>query len=1396
MADGTRSDTYWTRARNRLTDEKKEKLQKILNEVQPSNQNITLGEGLSEPSNPTSWPENLRKLCEDRKDEYKKKQWKVKVKGKEHALHDFWDGAISILGKLKDVGTVATSTEPTGMASLGWSITQLFVQIPAQKAEVAQSVVRGLNQVIIVMSRGLVYEWHLQNRWDTYSNPNTKLFDEFIVDLYEQTLIFLIAASKHYNPGIKGAMMRTWTSVWDPSIITDFEKNTVRIQRDLQDEEATGFRIGVQGSMSSILESHDALQIQLAKLEDIGEDIKIIKEAAIERAKREMDEKRTLILRWLSRFQYNDHHKSAKGDRVPDTGNWIFTRSKFKNWRNSKKQHTLWIHGIRGAGKTKLISRLVDEFDVRLCKDITAQESHPWRDLRVAFFYCAGYDNSRKSCVDILRSLIKQLAEICDILPEKISTTYNEKSPEDAPSREVDIEDCKIMLNDTIRHHSNILLILDALDECDEKSIQGLLSVFNEITRQQNPHLRIKIIIASRDLPAITNRLGQSGNIVISELDNRGDIKRFIERRLTREDTSKVPPQLQAKIVTVLSNKSRAMFQYAAVHLENILELPTADDIENALESPPKDLVEVYRKTFAIIKSDLNWGPYVMRAFAWILARGGGSSRDHLVAAASQKPEHIDRLPNSVVHLDELLKASRFMLTFDHGDHVRFSHLSVQDYLEGEEERETLDIAPMVFLRTLLNYDSCKETQPSQVFHLYDNASSAWWTYVKKLEDRERIQPFLDRVLELNLKRHDCPRWQMSLASWTVTMFSLGYFGRDDEDEKPIESIFPSDRSDLPGELFGASSSHATKNILEALAVGCFIRLRPAMKAFFTSGSMGNTRLLNHTPLPAYRSPEGHENQENLGDAKETENRRITAALGSENEQRTSTFAHWYLPCLLLLNFVSKIIARIFHPRTCVEISNGTVEQPWQLRDTFLHVARAIVQGPPEDILHLYESSHNIPSGFMEELARVIILAVTYWGRISLNTFDIEYKLALIAKKHFAKVDGRPLQYHYFFFGIPNLKVTRSLAYFRNIPNRPGIFHQPDIIKFLILNGADVNFCRIRDGWVSSDDGRFDTPLMFAVKNYGSHGAEIMEMLLKNGADVNKEALSGSYGTALIAACALGIEDVVKLLLKLGEIDVNLVASFGKYGTALIAACASPVRKQDNRIVEMLLDSGADPRAHARCGIYTSAFAAALYASRAPIVVRMLNYGNGISEDTKKSLQIIFDGLFKLQDLFDDKLNTSDLRSIAHTLERKVTVVLLGRHFISGIPKFIRWTYDLRGVTVVASLSCSLKCIRFSNRSLVHPISGFRLEAIEGCRREAAKFLSCLSSCMGGLHTAKLILFCFGYLNQDTMVVEAWRKVLSESESAGEDYDWKFLADFLRDLILKIPRPTGARDLV
>lgn len=95
------------------------------------------------------------------------------------------------------------------------------------------------------------------------------------------------------------------------------------------------------------------------------------------------------------------------------------------------------------------------------------------------------------------------------------------------------------------------------------------------------------------------------------------------------------------------------------------------------------------------------------------------------------------------------------------------------------------------------------------------------------------------------------------------------------------------------------------------------------------------------------------------------------------------------------------------------------------------------------------------------------------------------------------------------------------------------------------------------------------TTLQIAME-YKSLGIEVLQLLLKNGADVNEKV--GEWGTALQKACFHNKEEIIQLLLENG---VNVNAETGVFGTALQTACFHNKIK----IVQLLLENGANVNA-------------------------------------------------------------------------------------------------------------------------------------------------------------------------------------------------------------------------
>jgi hypothetical protein len=65
--------------------------------------------------------------------------------------------------------------------------------------------------------------------------------------------------------------------------------------------------------------------------------------------------KRTEILRWISPEPYSQHHEQTKKDVLLGTGQWLLSDPVFDKWKKESVSSILWLHGIPGSGKSKLV---------------------------------------------------------------------------------------------------------------------------------------------------------------------------------------------------------------------------------------------------------------------------------------------------------------------------------------------------------------------------------------------------------------------------------------------------------------------------------------------------------------------------------------------------------------------------------------------------------------------------------------------------------------------------------------------------------------------------------------------------------------------------------------------------------------------------------------------------------------------------------------------------------------------------------------------------------------------------------------------------------------------------------------------------------------------------------
>jgi ankyrin repeat protein len=206
---------------------------------------------------------------------------------------------------------------------------------------------------------------------------------------------------------------------------------------------------------------------------------------------------------------------TAKGTRVSGTCEWISEDPSYRQWLEGTIP-LLWICGGPGKGKTMLTVFLVEALE---------------QIKSVIFYFCTAEDERRNNASAVLRSLLWQITKTFPDLAEHFLTHLG--AGDSTASRRMEaslssVETLWMMFITMCRDPrvSRLALILDGLDECDQKSRDWLASKFCDLrTDSDSKHTHPpKVIIVSRDIPLL--RLCSRIRL---DPDNEGKIGKDVE---------------------------------------------------------------------------------------------------------------------------------------------------------------------------------------------------------------------------------------------------------------------------------------------------------------------------------------------------------------------------------------------------------------------------------------------------------------------------------------------------------------------------------------------------------------------------------------------------------------------------------------------------------------------------------------------------------------------------------------------------------------------------------------------------------------------------------------------------------------------------------------------------
>ncbi|OKL62527.1 hypothetical protein UA08_02417 [Talaromyces atroroseus] len=290
---------------------------------------------------------------------------------------------------------------------------------------------------------------------------------------------------------------------------------------------------------------------------------KNINDLLLEHRHLERDHVRGSILDWITPFEYSRQQNETISKRQPGTCQWFLDSLEFQKWIKSDGQ-TLFCPGIPGAGKTVLVSVVVDSLIALFRSDET---------IGIAYVYCDFRKTHEQTAKDILASLLRQLAYGQSYLPASVISLHDmHRAQGSLPS----FEELLTTFRSVAALFSKIFVVIDAIDEM---SMACRYKLIPEILDQQ---YKVNIFVTSRYIPDIVQEF--KGSTALEIRASNPDVESYIETHIKSlpcfDDWS---PKLHEEVKTHISTAVDGMFLLAHIYLKSIEDKITNKAVRRAM---------------------------------------------------------------------------------------------------------------------------------------------------------------------------------------------------------------------------------------------------------------------------------------------------------------------------------------------------------------------------------------------------------------------------------------------------------------------------------------------------------------------------------------------------------------------------------------------------------------------------------------------------------------------------------------------------------------------------------------------------------------------------------------------------------------------------------------------
>ncbi|KAL9014436.1 MAG: hypothetical protein Q9173_000918 [Seirophora scorigena] len=371
--------------------------------------------------------------------------------------------------------------------------------------------------------------------------------------------------------------------------------------------------------------------------------------------------------------------------------------------------------------------------------------------VAIAYIYCDYKDVRTQSEVELLYSVIRQLAEQTSPLPPKLKAFHNQNTR--ARRHPTDNERISLLRSICLLFQTTYLFI-DALDVCPEVSRDKIL----DLIKQMEPFVRI--FVTSRLHLDLQAKFANMRRIDIRA--NQSDIEEYLEAEInTSSRLSKIIatfPDLKHEIKSTVSTKAAGMFLFAHLQIGRLRRQSSPRMVRENVNALPTGVYATYAEDIGRIEEQSEEDcQLAKRALSYIFTARRPLSVEELRHALAIEAAATELDETAFPDSETLLNVSAGLIRIDQKTKtIRLVHYTLQEYFEKYPGELLPDLEHMIATTclTYLSLDvfsngSCNGRealeQRLQTYRFLDYASHNWGHHVVENEGvQELVLNFLE----------------------------------------------------------------------------------------------------------------------------------------------------------------------------------------------------------------------------------------------------------------------------------------------------------------------------------------------------------------------------------------------------------------------------------------------------------------------------------------------------------------------------------------------------------------------------------------------------------------------------------------------------------------------------